>query len=69
MRRPCPQRLLAQSGVHPVQRACQYPSTQPKKKIKLPDLKKRVVLGESGGKKKERERQNQRISDAEWRSA
>lgn len=68
MRRPCPQRLLAQSGVHPVQRACQYPSTQPK--IKLPDLKKRILF--FGGKKKpnkRKQRQNQRISDAEWRSA
>lgn len=54
MRRPCPERLLAQSGVHPVQRACQYPSTQPK--IKLPGLKKHTLFG--GEKKKKRDKTN-----------
>lgn len=51
-----------QSGLHPEQRACQYPSTQPK--ITLPGLEKLVFC--EGTKDT---RRKQRISDAEWRSA
>lgn len=64
MRRPCPQRLLAQSGVHPVQRACQYPSTQPK--IKLPDLKKRILF--FGGKKKQTKENRDKTNEFQMQS-
>lgn len=56
VRRPRPQHLLAQSGVHPVQRACQYPSTQPK--FKLPDLEKQTLFFVGWKKKKKRDKTN-----------
>lgn len=65
MRRPCPEHLLAQSGVHPVQRACQYPSTQPK--IKLPDLKK-LGLGEQKKQNKTKKQKRDKINEFQMQS-